>query len=73
MQIYTFTYEVEDTTEAIPFEDRLFKAGGSDTLVHTKESSLFVTFDRFSTSLAEAERTAHQDLVSAGVKILRKT
>jgi hypothetical protein len=75
MRTYTFTLTMAGVDELTPeIFDALFEAGingDEDTLVYSRDGSVFVDFDRAAESLGDAIDSAVDQVVQAGYKVAR--
>jgi hypothetical protein len=72
MTEYSFTFLVDgvDPHEE-GFEDRFFEAGCDDATLALMHGMIAVCFDREASCYLDAVMSAHADLISAGVRIVR--
>lgn len=74
MTTYTFSLTLAAEDVLTPeISDRLYEAGinGDDTLVMSRDGSVFVEFEREAKSLAEAVASAINQVEQAGFRVAR--
>lgn len=70
VKTFQFTLVLKNTDEdVLNIEDSLYEAGCNDALIHSRNGTLYLTFDRESTSLEEAVISAIKNVQSATISL----
>jgi hypothetical protein len=72
MRQFSFTlWLADDPRDVDDWSHALYEAGGSDSTCGISNGRLFAAFDREAVSLEDAIRSAHGNVATAGLRVVR--